>query len=185
MSLIKCNDCGKEVSNNAPTCPQCGNDIQKQIQHEKDKERQKQAKLKEKREQEKERQEIEWRIKGELCPWCNSHSAKDICPNCNKSKNDYINGTKCIWCGTQSIKSKCPNCGKNKILMRLIANILIVLGIIGVIFVFAKGCEAINTPSSKDKEYAKEEYKCAMKSSATRTCSYSVYSNKCVCKTKK
>jgi len=28
MSLIKCSECGKEISNKASTCPHCGNPIQ-------------------------------------------------------------------------------------------------------------------------------------------------------------
>ncbi|OHA56213.1 MAG: hypothetical protein A2441_04140, partial [Candidatus Veblenbacteria bacterium RIFOXYC2_FULL_42_11] len=28
MALVKCNECGKAVSNVAPTCPNCGNPIQ-------------------------------------------------------------------------------------------------------------------------------------------------------------
>ncbi|MFY8161797.1 MAG: zinc-ribbon domain-containing protein [Candidatus Kapaibacteriota bacterium] len=31
MALIKCNECGKQVSNNAMQCPNCGNQIQQQI----------------------------------------------------------------------------------------------------------------------------------------------------------
>jgi uncharacterized membrane protein YvbJ len=32
MALIQCNECGKQVSNNAMQCPNCGNQIQQQIQ---------------------------------------------------------------------------------------------------------------------------------------------------------
>jgi hypothetical protein len=32
MALIQCNECGKQVSDNASQCPNCGNQIQLQIQ---------------------------------------------------------------------------------------------------------------------------------------------------------
>lgn len=47
--------------------------------------------------------------------------------------------------------------------------------------ILVTGCSS----SSNNSKYGKEEYKCAMKSSSTRTCSYSVYANKCKCVTKK
>ncbi len=31
MALIKCNECGREVSDSCQTCPNCGADIQQQV----------------------------------------------------------------------------------------------------------------------------------------------------------
>jgi DNA-directed RNA polymerase subunit RPC12/RpoP len=39
MALIKCNECGKQVSSNAINCPNCGNLIQVQVKLQNEKEK--------------------------------------------------------------------------------------------------------------------------------------------------
>lgn len=181
MALIKCKDCGKEVSKDATACPECGNDIQKQIKREKEKEHQKQQKIKEKREQEKERQIMDWRLKGELCPWCNKHSVEDICPSCKKSKNDYENGTSCRWCGTKSVKNKCPNCGKNKMLVNFIIYFIGLVIIGGIIIFFVQACsDAAN--SGPTEEEARKWQNCSNRSNTYQKCSWNHWEDRCVCK---
>lgn len=151
MALIKCKDCGKDVSQDAIACPQCGNDIQKQVKSEKEKKQREKEKKELKATIDRNKQISKWAEKGELCPWCQSHCPGDTCPTCGKAK-------------------------KTPMWANICAGILVFLVVGAVIMMCVQSCESAD---KKDKEIAKEEYKCAMKSSATRTCSYSVYSNKC------
>lgn len=62
MALIKCKECGKNVSDSVTTCPKCGYDIQAQIKEEKEK------------------------LTTIMCPKCfkNVNKYLDKCPHCGE-----------------------------------------------------------------------------------------------------
>ena len=91
MALIKCSECGKEISSKAKACPHCGNPIEEEIKEEK--------KIKE---------------KNITCPECGAKNENGsvFCEKCGQKLGNSDN-SKCPKCGAKNKNGTvfCQKCG--------------------------------------------------------------------------
>lgn len=96
MALITCTECGKEFSDKAPACPNCGCPTSEVIEclHDKIKEQEK-----------------------NICPYCGefTNAKDDYCDNCGLRLTTYTNNGSSLQKSIDSPKNKpytiCPGCG--------------------------------------------------------------------------
>ena len=98
MSLIKCPECGENVSDKAEKCPHCGYKINGTVEEKKTDERK------------CEKCGTVLDTDQDFCPKCGSEFGTKTCMNCGSKLGE--NQDYCSKCGTEYGKKKCKKCGE-------------------------------------------------------------------------